>query len=74
MNFKANLEIYENPEKLYRCLMPENIKSGRSSFTMKKEKDHLIVNISAKDVASFRAALNSITQLLSVYKQAGELK
>lgn len=72
MKYKASLEVYENPEAAYKCLLPE--KSKRSSFTLKREKDHLRINISAEDITALRAALNSITQLLAVHKQMGEIK
>lgn len=72
MNHTAVLEVYEDPEKLLKCLAPGKLK--RASFAIKKQKDHVKINVTAKDLTALRATLNSITQLLAIYKQMQGVK
>ncbi len=61
---------------LQQALLPEikNNKWQRSSFTIKKEKKELIIEIHAQDAGALRATFNSITKLIAVYDKIKELK
>lgn len=74
MSYKAEIIVEEDPDKVQKCLEPENISRERSSFKIKKSDDKLIISIEAKDAIALRATLNAITQMLAVYhkmKQVG---
>ncbi len=68
MNYSAEIKIKEDPEKVYIHLLPESKeKKDRSHFTLKKTEKEVIVEVEAKDAVAFRATMNAITQLLSVF-------
>ncbi len=70
MNFKAEIKVYEDIDRLYELFYPEmedeRNKHDRSSFKMSKRKDHLLFVIEAKDAVALRATFNSLTKLLTV--------
>ena len=67
-------EIRVDKPALYECFKPEEMKYDRGCFTVKKQKDHLIFNIQAKDAVALRTILNAICRLLEVQEKAGKIK
>lgn len=67
MNYKAEIIVKEDPGKAYKCLLPEKISRERSSLSLKKDKESLIISIDAKDAVAFRATMNAVTQALAVH-------
>jgi len=74
MNFKAVVKVEDNPDLLYKSILPEVKGRDRSSFKVKKNKDSLEFDIGAKDMAAFRATMNSLLQSLAVYYKIKEVK
>ena len=76
MIYSAKIRVYKNPVIIYKCFVSEskNLKTHRSSYTIKKRKDYIEFNIKANDSVALRATLNSITKLLTVYEKIEGLK
>ncbi len=76
MIYSAKIRVYKNPAIIYKCFISEskNLKTGRSSYTIKKRKDHVEFDIKANDSVALRATINSITKLLTVYEKIEGLK
>jgi len=55
---------------LYKSLLIErkSHKSDRSSYTIKKEDDNILFEITADDAVALRTTFNSITKLLSIFE------
>lgn len=74
MNYSAEIRIREEPDKIYDYLLPETeSKRDRSNFTLKKGDKEVIIDVKAKDAVAFRATINTITQLLSVFQKVKEV-
>jgi len=56
--------------KVGPCIEPDLINNNRSTITVSIDKEHTIFEVQAKDATAFRASMNSITQLLSVYEKS----
>lgn len=69
MDYKAEITIKEDPEKIFKCLEPEKISRERSTFNIKKSKEQLTVSIDAKDAVAFRASMNALTQITAAYSK-----
>ncbi|MBN2111544.1 hypothetical protein JW707_00425 [Candidatus Woesearchaeota archaeon] len=73
MNYKADITVKEDPDKIYKCLLPEKISRERSTFEIKKSKCSITLKIGAKDAVAFRATMNAVLQALAVYSKMKEL-
>ena len=71
MDYKGELVISGDVEKLYKALMPEipNSKKNRSEFSIQKLDGKLKIKIIAKDSVALRATLNNLTKLFTVYEK-----
>ena len=76
MIYSAKIRAYKNPAIIYKCFISEskNLKTNRSSYTIKKRKDYVEFDIKANDSIALRATINSITKLLTVYEKIEGLK
>jgi tRNA threonylcarbamoyladenosine modification (KEOPS) complex Pcc1 subunit len=74
MKYSVVVNIKEDVENVYKCMLTEISERERSLFTIKKDNDRLEFHIEAKDATALRATLSAITQLLSVYEKMGEIK
>lgn len=76
MKCEAKIKVFDNPNTLYRVFATELRpgKSNRSSVKIKKGKKYLEFDFKAEDPTALRAAINSITRLLTVYEKMGKLK
>ncbi len=76
MIYSAKIRIYKNPSVIYKCFSSEskNLKTDRSSYTIKKSKDYVEFDIKANDSVALRATINSIIKLLTVYEKIEGLK
>ncbi len=70
MDYSAKLSVKGDPDKLYDCLISEEISFDRSSFKIVKVVDGVEFNIKATDAVALRATFNSILQLLIIYEKA----
>ena len=70
MNFSAEINVFNNIDKLFNCLSIEPfIKTDRSSVKILKDETKLSIRILAKDITALRAAQNSIMKLLIVFEK-----
>jgi len=74
MAYTAEITVDEDPEEIYKCLLPEKISRDRSTLTLKKEKDRLVIKAEAKDAVALRATLNAVTQALAAYSKMKSIK
>lgn len=74
MDYKAEIVIREDPDNIYKCLLPEKISRERSALKIKKGKDGLSISIEAKDAVAFRATINAVMQALAVYSKTKNIK
>lgn len=71
--FNSTLEI--KGEKLlldsyFDALTPEqDFSSERASYSVKREKNKIVVSITAKDATAFRAVSNNLTGLMSIVEK-----
>lgn len=72
MNAKMYFAKIEVPysEALHKSFAPEEKKSPRFEYRLKKEGKKLVFTIDAKDSVALRAAMNSITKLITVDEKA----
>ena len=63
---KALITIDENIDEIYNALLPEIGKQNRSQIKVKKDKA-LTFEITSKDFTAFRASMNSVMQMLTVF-------
>ncbi len=56
-------------DKLYECIIPEQVEYDRSSFKIKKVEGGLEFHVESKDPVALRATLNAISQMLIIYEQ-----
>jgi len=68
---KGTLNIYDSPKDLAKCFSPElrSMKHDRSTFRLEEHEDHVTFHVEAKDATAFRATLNSISKLITVYER-----
>ncbi len=64
---KVQVEITEDIDRIYECLITEASERDRTSLEIKKTGKKLKLIAKAKDATALRATLNSISQLLLVY-------
>ncbi|HIG96003.1 TPA: hypothetical protein HA249_03900 [Candidatus Woesearchaeota archaeon] len=55
--------------RLYDVIQQEVFKTQRTGFDVKKEGNQVVMTVHASDASAFRAAINSITQTLTVYQK-----
>lgn len=71
--FKSKLEIEGDKlllDAYFDALSPEqSFATERSSFTIKKERNKIVIDIEAKDATAFRAVSNSLTGLMSIVEK-----
>lgn len=70
----AQIKVSDKEEILLKSLEAENKKRDRSIIDINNKDSLLVVDIKAKDANALRAALNSITQLLSVNEKIRRIK
>ena len=51
MTYTAEITVNEDPEEIYKCLLPEKISRERSTLTLKKENGRLVIKAEAKEEA-----------------------
>jgi tRNA threonylcarbamoyladenosine modification (KEOPS) complex Pcc1 subunit len=68
--YKATITI-EYDFNLYTAILPEieNNSWGRSSYTISKNNNSMIITITADDATALRASFNNITKLLAVHEK-----
>ena len=79
MTMKIVATITVDDERVYDAVHQEAFRTERTGFTVTKQDKQeqekqgnnkgVVFAVEAKDASAFRAALNSITQMLSVYEQ-----
>ena len=69
MDYKAEIIVKEDPDKAYKCLLPEKISRERSSVSLEKGEESLKIRVEAKDAVAFRATMNAVTQALAVHRK-----
>ncbi len=76
MNYKADIVVAGDCERLYNCLVPEkdDVNAVRSSLDFVKEEGHIRIRITAKDAVALRTCMNSAARLLVVYEKIKNLK
>ncbi|MBT3406294.1 hypothetical protein HN419_03935 [Candidatus Woesearchaeota archaeon] len=74
MKYSVVVNIKEDVDTVYKCMLTEISERERSLFTIKKDDDRLEFHVEAKDATALRATLSAITQLLSIYEKMGEIK
>jgi len=52
------------------CIEPDLKNNERSTVLVSTTTEHTTFEVNAKDATAFRAKMNSITQLLSVYEKS----
>jgi len=71
--FKSKIEVDGNELLLFSyfdALKPEeNFKTERAFYTVKREKNKIVVSISAKDATAFRAVSSNLTGLMSIVEK-----
>ena len=67
MKYQVTIKVED--KDTYDCLITEIEQRERSNFNIKKHKDHLTLEIEAKDATALKATLHSITQMLQVYEK-----
>ena len=68
---KIQIEGSENEiESYFNALHPEeDFKSERAGYKLKKDKNKLTIEITAKDATAFRAVTNTIAGLISIVEK-----
>ena len=76
MNIKAEIvvEEKENINALHNAIKPEIIDKERTQLKIEKQDDKVVMNIDSKDAVAFRATINSISQMLSVFEKMKNIK
>lgn len=75
MNINAKIKIEKEGKNLSRLFKAEKIKqqNNRANFTISIKNNNFIMDIEAKDTTAFRAIINSISKMLSVYEKTKKL-
>lgn len=74
MDYKAEIIVKEDPDKIYKCLLPGKVTRKRSTLNIKKGRGGLLLSIDAKDAVAFRATLNAVSQVLAVYHKMKKIR
>ena len=76
MSYSATIRVSKNPDLILKSFQAEakNLKTERSSYTVRRLKDCVEFNIKAEDSVALRATLNSITKLFTVYEKIEGIK
>ena len=69
MKCRASISLYEKPKMLYECFLPEINKIKKAELRLRKEKDHLRIDIEAKDPVSLRAMFNSVMKGVTIFEK-----
>ena len=60
--------------KVFDVLKPELESRHRTKESISKDSGKVVVNIESDDAVAFRASMNSLTQMLSVFEKMKGLK
>jgi len=74
MAYHSKIEVVGDADKIYRCFSTESMEKERSNFSIRKSKNKVVFEIKAKDAVAFRATMNMITQLLTVYEKVKKIE
>jgi len=66
--YQSTIIIREDVDALEKLLGPEQKDLGRSSFTVKKAKDQLILEIIADDSTAFKTVMNTLAKIFAVWE------
>ncbi len=71
--FESKIEVKGDKILLnayYDALSPEqSFATERASYSIKKERNKIVINIKTKDATSFRAVSSSLTGLMSIVEK-----
>lgn len=70
--YSAEIQIQDS--KIYECLVSESMVYDRSSLEIKDFKEYTLIIIKANDAVAFRASINAVTQLLTVFEKTKNLE
>lgn len=73
MNLKAEIKL-KGMNEFYDIIKNEMMEKERSSLSIKKNKNEIVLMISAKDITSFRTSLFSVQKYLDVYNKMRRIK
>lgn len=61
-------------DALFKSFIPEEKKTERFEYILKKSKKELVFDVKARDSVALRAALSSISKLISVNEKVEAIK
>jgi tRNA threonylcarbamoyladenosine modification (KEOPS) complex Pcc1 subunit len=75
MDYKTRLTIKKDADMIYGYIKPEmkNLSRDRCTLKIKKTKDSLVFEISAKDITSLKASSNSIINSIEIFNKTKDL-
>jgi tRNA threonylcarbamoyladenosine modification (KEOPS) complex Pcc1 subunit len=73
MKLSAIIRISNSAKELKKLFETENseLKNERASYSFKSDKNDFLITITADDASAFRAILNSVAKLISIYEKTG---
>ena len=76
MKFSAVITANGEAENITKLFMAEekNFKNKRSKYSVRKEKNAVIFEVSAEDATALRSTLDSIAKALKIYEDMKEIK
>ena len=66
--YQSTIIIKDDIDALERLLGPEQKDMGRSSFSVKKTKEGLLLSINADDATAFKTVMNTLAKIFAVWE------
>ena len=67
--YLSKIIITKDIDAIEKLFIPEDRKLNRAEYTITKEKNQLIFNITANDAVALKTAFNTITKVLMVWEK-----
>ncbi|MDO8642805.1 MAG: KEOPS complex subunit Pcc1 [Candidatus Woesearchaeota archaeon] len=61
-------------DALYQAALPELMTTERAAITARAEKNRVIFTIKSQDATAFRAGMNTLIQILTVFEKMKKIK
>ena len=67
--YRSTIIVDKDIDEIERLFIPEDKALNRSTYTVKKDKKHLVFEITADDATALKTAFNTITKVLLVWEK-----
>jgi tRNA threonylcarbamoyladenosine modification (KEOPS) complex Pcc1 subunit len=68
--YRSTIIVNEDIDDIEKLFIPEDKELNRSTYTITRDKKHLLFEITAEDATALKTAFNTITKVLTVWEKS----